>query len=778
MTLKTGLVIEEIKKLDPEEKCVKVDSSEQKIHYFLKKKCTFKFMKEEIVRAYYVVFLVREMGFRPSCIDVEKEWDFQIGRTSKKPRTDIVIYKNDSPFILFEIKPPHEFESQKHSSIKGQLFGVANNLTDKEELLWLCYATIFAEKEILKEMSVIDYTISSSYKKWKINGEPLFSQLPIKGKTKVLKKGETILKPITEEAVMKLKRNLHNKLWRGGTRGDNKIFFNLLKIIISKIYDENETANNQAYSFQIQYDGEAIDYGKTYDNIQKLFSNTLLDKNYLDIKKEKLDKLKEIEGGIDKIEFTREEIAFTVNEFQNYSLKVTDYDVLSIFFESIIREEFKESTGLYFTPTNIVKTVLYGLEVDELSKKLLKEERRLPFVIDSSVGSGTFLTEYMKIITDTIISNSGELSVTDAIKDMIKEKFDSDKKRHPWAREFIYGIDLYPHLALTTKVNMIMHGDGHIHIFAEDGLEDFDNFEGVLRKKHKNDLYGGETNECFDIVISNPPFSAKIEEKTREKYKEIFPELGKKGSEIIFIERWFQLLKERGRLGVVLPESIFNTTNNIDVRLFIYKYFWVKAVISLPDGMKNGAFAPYTGTKTSLLFAQKKTNDEIKTWSDMWYKFENEFRKLKNEIEKYFGVFDGKKGKTIMSFVDSGKGEKNNIIRLLKGYIEDNFKDEDADLEIGDLIKKYYGEVETMEKKWWVFKQVVKEIEKIYPESKTKIYMAHTDKIGYKRTKRNRFVTDNMLFSTKTDDGKEKVSIDLSEPKTILDEMRDEVKWD
>jgi type I restriction enzyme M protein len=53
---------------------------------------------------------------------------------------------------------------------------------------------------------------------------------------------------------------------------------------------------------------------------------------------------------------------------------------------------------------------------------------------------------------------------------------------------------------------------------------------------------------------------------------------------------------------VVLPESVFDTTENKYIRLFIYKYFKVRAVVSLPQI----TFEPFTSTKTSLLFAQQK----------------------------------------------------------------------------------------------------------------------------------------------------------------------------
>lgn len=56
----------------------------------------------------------------------------------------------------------------------------------------------------------------------------------------------------------------------------------------------------------------------------------------------------------------------------------------------------------------------------------------------------------------------------------------------------------------------------------------------------------------------------------------------KKNSENLFVERWYQLLRENGRLAAVLPESVFDTTENKYIRLFLYKYFKIKAVVSLP----------------------------------------------------------------------------------------------------------------------------------------------------------------------------------------------------
>lgn len=61
--------------------------------------------------------------------------------------------------------------------------------------------------------------------------------------------------------------------------------------------------------------------------------------------------------------------------------------------------------------------------------------------------------------------------------------------------------------------------------------------------------------------------------------------------------------------------------------------------------MPHLAFAPYTMTKTSLLFAQKKTEDEVKEWNDMWEKYSGEYNDLTEEISRYL-VSNNLKDKT------------------------------------------------------------------------------------------------------------------------------------
>jgi len=186
-------------------------------------------------------------------------------------------------------------------------------------------------------------------------------------------------------------------------------------------------------------------------------------------------------------------------------------------------------------------------------------------------------------------------------------------------------------MARTSKMNMIMHGDGHGGVHHHDG---FLNVNGIFESR-------------FDIILTNPPFGANVEPSdvvhdsdvmvSREAEKRYADEYGdlytaalarfraavnksivslfdlpkgeksKIKTEILFIERCLSLLKPGGRLGIVLPEGIFNNPSLAYVREFCENRAFIRAVVSLPQ---EAFFSSGASVKASLLFLQKFTEKE------------------------------------------------------------------------------------------------------------------------------------------------------------------------
>lgn len=105
----------------------------------------------------------------------------------------------------------------------------------------------------------------------------------------------------------------------------------------------------------------------------------------------------------------------------------------------------------------------------------------------------------------------------------------------------------------------------------------------------------------FDIVMTNPPFGLKIKSYSilsnyvLAKKKNI-------NSEILFIERNLNTLKDGGRMAIILPQGILNNSSNKYIREFIIEKARILGVI----GLHRKTFElTGTCTKTSAVFIQK-----------------------------------------------------------------------------------------------------------------------------------------------------------------------------
>ncbi len=743
---------------------------------------------EEIVRAYLLAKLVNELGYKSENIELEKQYD--IGRPKvNKPRIDIIVRdQNGDAFLYIELKAPNEFEKDQDEIIEKQLYNLASQEKGqgKKVKYLVLYAFDIDEDKIKDKVILIDYEKFSSFDEWKEKRD-FVDEIPANyGKAQkepYVKGGKKDLeKSFSHEKLDNLRKNLHNVLWGGGGTDDNDIFSSLVNIILAKIQDETEKEEWQKYDFQIfeSKDGESFETDEElFDRINQLYRRAL--KERLNITDE--NKLKK-SYVIDENKFSLNKLKYTVSQLERFSFvegknSISGKDILGEFFEGIIREGFKQTKGQFFTHINIVKFLLWGLQIDKLAIDKANNNQTLPYIIDPSAGSGTFLIEYMKFITENVKRRfRNKVKTTHNIQRKMTQWFEPDNFENQWAEEYIYGSDINFNLGTATKVNMILHGDGSANIFVKDGLLPFHFYDNLLSASNPSKVYKEkEVNEQFDVIITNPPFSVDLDNDTKKNVKQEFLFGDKKNSENLFIERFYQLLKPKGRLGVVLPESVFDTTENKYIRLFIYKYFNIKAVVSLPQL----TFEPYTSTKTSLLFAQKKTAPEIEKWDELWQKYASEFGELRTRVENLVKVYlEGKDRNKLPSIKDLTEIEEKEI---LKRYLKNYWEEEDENLSIKEILEKYADEIKDLgkfdkdllgtliteyrENTWWVFGEVAKELN-------YKIFMAEVENVGYKRTKRGEKPMPNELYRVGEN---EEILVDDGVKQTALDYLR-EVEWE
>lgn len=744
---------------------------------------------EEVARAFLIDRLVNELHYKPENLETEKEYTIKGGHSKINPRVDVLVKdEKGNPFFFIEVKAPNKFEADK-AEIEGQLFALAQaeERDFKTKVRYLVYYTAeMPEYDVIDRLIIIDFDKYKTYTDWENDGFiSIGSELTAgygEPKKQPLIKGDEkhdLRVSINREEIAGLGRNLHNVLWGGGGTNDSEIFYSLVNIILAKIQDEYEKEDGQEYDFQVyQYGHNVESQHKIYDRINLLYKRAL--KQQLNVsEQQKIDD----DNVINRNKFPLNKLVYTVQSLESFSFlegrsSLDGKDILGDFFESITRDGFKQNKGQFFTPTPIVNFLLYALQLDKLAINRLNSDRELPLIMDPSAGSGTYLVEAMKLITKELkYKQRDNIKSSRQIKQRFEELFMPDYAENKWAREYLYGSEINFDLGTASKVNMILHGDGSTNIFVKDGLLPFrfyvkETSPNYLETANPETLYNDkDVNGKFDVAVSNPPFSVDLDTQTQREVKHAFIFGDKKNSENLFIERYYQLLKEGGRLGVVLPESVFDTIENKYIRLFLFKYFNIKAVVSLPQI----TFEPFTSTKTSLLFAQKKTKAQVEKWNELWHTYGKEWANLKTRIVRYYDYFVNEVPlnkkliwvkelsesslKTLIESADKEavdsitKEDIEHIQKNIRRFLKDCITPEDDELETKELLTKYGDEISKLSKyenetavfgfynAWWVFGEVAKASEIDYS-----IFMAEAENVGYKRTKRGENPMPNDLY--------------------------------
>lgn len=269
-------------------------------------------------------------------------------------------------------------------------------------------------------------------------------------------------------------------------------------------------------------------------------------------------------------------------------------DVLGLAFELLVNQEMKGEMGQYFTPRQVVAMMV------KMMAPSLEET-----VCDPACGSGGFLIYTMRNVFNHIDTTWDDAD-------------DRAEQRKDYAQDKLVGMDNDPRLVKVAKAYMIMENDGRGGLYAVDSL-DYNAWEKSLKERisgrkslKPSELTTGAllrdrtAHDGLNIILTNPPFAGAI--KATSTLSQYSLATGKNGKAeagvvraILFLERCIDMLVPGGRMGVVLPQGLFNNITDQNVRDFLDKKARVLAVV----GLHPYTFKPFTLAKTSVLFVQK-----------------------------------------------------------------------------------------------------------------------------------------------------------------------------
>ena len=384
-------------------------------------------------------------------------------------------------------------------------------------------------------------------------------------------------------------RRCHDYIY--GNQGLQKepAFNELLKLIFCKVQDEGDISNPLRFFIGNEERRSMLGRAQLRNALEGLFADVKQRYSY-------------IFSADDTLELHDRVLAYIVGELQRYSLIQTRADVKGVAYEQLVGSNLRGDRGEFFTPRSVCKMA------SEMVLATFPKDRWLNInVLDPAVGTGGFLVALMDVWHDHIHGLERERWGEDdqRVEVETKDQLSNVSSTH------LFGMDFNPGLVKAAQMNLVMHGDGSTNIFHADSLLP----PGEWPQDNQNNVAHHIRPNFFDAILTNPPFGSKIPINDPHILAQfeiagapVIP--GRPTSvppERLFIERCLQLLRPGGRLAIVLPDSILTNPGLIGLRRWILSKSRVVASVDLP----NETFQPHTGTQTSVLLLQKKTDDEM-----------------------------------------------------------------------------------------------------------------------------------------------------------------------
>ena len=590
---------------------------------------------EERVRQYYIAILANKYGY--SLEQMEQELKVNNSKRGQgKARADIVIWKSEqdkkdkkAAFIVVECKAENVkvrvedyYQGFNYASWAHAEFFVTTN--EKETKYFNVDPAYLPQK--LDEVVAIPTAKD-------VDDAARIEQL--KDQTKLF----------TRDEFTKTLRACHNIIRNNDKLSPEAAFDEISKLLFMKIRFERDNKGMKVFTKQ-----EYLDAAQNHEkNVRPGLKGTdlyaLSYMQFLFRTTKEFFKDDRLFDDKDEINIRENRFIQILEKLETFNLSDTQDDVKGIAFEEFLGTTFRGELGQFFTPRTIV---------DFMTEILDPQEGEV--ICDPTCGSGGFLIKAFEYVREKIEADirskkdSLRLSIEgndyDALPEdkQVKISHSIDKmqaalnteldtgiegsRMYQLSRNCIYGTDANPRMARTSKMNMIMHGDGHGGVHHHDGLL---NVNGIFEER-------------FDVILTNPPFGQNVDrgqliseadkftdEEMKKKYKKKYGaaydealkqvddhigesllslyDLGNISTltEVLFMERCLRLLKKGGRMGMVLPEGVLNNKNLQAVR----EYFEGKAKIILICSIPQDVFIAAGATvKPSLVFMRRFTNDE------------------------------------------------------------------------------------------------------------------------------------------------------------------------
>ncbi|MGQ4875717.1 MAG: Eco57I restriction-modification methylase domain-containing protein [Promethearchaeia archaeon] len=278
----------------------------------------------------------------------------------------------------------------------------------------------------------------------------------------------------------------------------------------------------------------------------------------------------------------------------------------------------RKKYGEFYTPLSVVDYILDGINYTESNLSIINKK-----LIDLSCGAGIFLIRATERLKHSILNKMG-------LKDFDGTSVNSLKKIIGIIKQNIFGVDINPFACILAQLGMV----GILFdIFSIIKEKDPSYNIPIFNIQNKNALLL-ELREQYDFIVGNPPyvFIRDIPEDHKKLIKRLplNTKVGQYDYYQIFLELGIRLLKEKGFLGYIIPDSILALSNRRVVRKFIIETTSIKEIFH------TGSRFPELAVSNIIIILQKELSEILRMENLIRIKIHLKEKKIIKIPQKFF----------------------------------------------------------------------------------------------------------------------------------------------
>ena len=326
--------------------------------------------------------------------------------------------------------------------------------------------------------------------------------------------------------------NIANVMRSHGVNDEHIRYKETVKLLLARYCDERESqGSSKPLALQVYPEGDPSFMPRVtacYSTAAKRYSRA-----------------KTIFGAGPVTELSERSLREIIRQIQGVNFSASSNETMQQVFMSFVPAVFKKNLDQYFTPIGLVKAMVETVRIGPNEK-----------IADPGMGTADFLTA------------AAELRAMDGDRDALQR---------------IYGFDSDPKAFDLAVVNMILNKDGQSNLLCLDSIEHHDTLDSEMGVVLCNPPFGEKSVEARASVLRHYDLGHEWEYDADTRHWRMTDRLmPSQQLGILFVERCYKLLDDRGRLAIILPEGYLSTPTYGYLRQWLIDHLRLLCLVELP----------------------------------------------------------------------------------------------------------------------------------------------------------------------------------------------------